>query len=87
MAKIDDLEKRIQKLEENSIKFPIDVKFLQALNQAYIAGVFDRFNVGRLVLTPGNAVNPSQEGEIVFHATTPSLKVLLGGVVKTITVS
>lgn len=85
--KIAQLESRIAQLEKDSVKFPIDIVFLRALNEAYIAGAFDQFNVKRLVLTPGQAINPALEGEIVFHKTTPSLKVLLGGVVKTITVS
>lgn len=84
------MEERIKKLEERIAKLE-SKQFsnisMGELNQAMIPYYFNKFNVRRLLLTTGNAVNPTVEGEIVYHSTTPSIKVLLNGTVRTINVT
>jgi len=96
--KIIELERKVAILERQALKLPLSPASAGALNQSFISTLFDKFNVRilnlldgklnvqRLFLTTGNAVNPTVEGEIVYHSTTPSLKIFLGGTVKTFTI-
>ncbi len=85
--RIQQLEKRIAELEAKLGREQFDNTSMGKLNQAMIPYYFNKINVRRVFLTTGNAVNPSQEGEVVYHSTTPSIKVMLNGVVRTFTVS
>lgn len=85
--KFQELENKIKLLERMLLKMPLDPQALGALNQALISGDIEQINIRRVILRKNGATNPIKEGEIIYHDTTPSLKVLLGGVVKTINVS
>ena len=85
LKRIELLEKKMNQME--TLKLPLSPTVMGAINQAFISYFFNKFNVRRLLLTAGNAVDPVVEGEVVYHSTTPSIKVMLGGTVKTITVT
>lgn len=85
--RITELENQVKALQGLILKLPLSPAAIGALNQAFINSNFDKFEVRRLLLSTGQAVNPTKEGEIVYHSTTPSLKIMLNGAVKTITVS
>ncbi len=97
MDKVQQLEERILKLEqllaeekkarETAVNETFTPSWMGMLRELFKAFYFDKFNVRRLLLTTGQAVNPSVEGEIVYHSTTTSIKVYLNGAVKTFTVS
>jgi len=83
--KINELEQRIKTLENSSLSFPISPSGAGSLNQSFISSFFERFNVRRLFFTTGQSVNPSVEGEMVYHESSKTLKVRLGNIVRTIT--
>lgn len=87
MDKYAELQKRIEKLEAQQLQLPIDVASMQALNQAFISNKFDSILVDSIFLTTGNSINPSKEGQIVYHENggTQQLKVFIDGAVKVFT--
>lgn len=86
--RIKKLEEKVAKLEKESIKFPLDIVFMQALSQAMISFGFDKIRVRRVILTPSRlTTNPAEEGEVLYHGTTPSIKIYIAGAVKTFTIT
>lgn len=92
MDKIQELQQQIdelkKKVETQQLYLPIDIPSMQALNQALISNKFNRVMTDSVFLTTGNSVNPSIEGQVVYHnnSGSPVLKVYINGAVKTFTV-
>lgn len=87
MATLEELQQRIEKLEQQQLTLPIDVASMQALNQAFISNKFNAVLTDSIFLTTGNSVNPTKEGQIVYHENggTQQLRIFIDGVVKTFT--
>lgn len=76
-----------KEMKRQQLKMPIDEASMQALSQALLNVIMEKVNARSIVFTTNEATDPTTEGQMVYHSTTPSIKVLLGGVVKTITVT
>lgn len=76
-----------KEMKRQQLSMPIDEASMQALSQSLLNVIMEKVNVRSIVFTTSEATNPTIEGQMVYHGTTPSIKVLLGGVVKTITVT
>jgi len=82
--KVEELTTWKAERMRQQLSLPLDPSSIEVLNQAFINSNFSKFEVKRLILTAGATDDPAVEGELVYHGTTPSIKVLLG-TVKTIT--
>lgn len=76
-----------KEMKRQQLSMPIDEASMKALSQALLNVIMEKINARSIVFTTNEATDPTFEGQMVYHSTTPSIKVLLGGTVRTITVT
>ena len=75
--------------EAKQLKLPLDYTSERILNESFRTVTFHTMNITNSNITTGNSIDPSKEGQIVYHENggTPLLKIYIGGAVKTFTVT
>lgn len=83
--RIKKLEDKIAELERQQLRLPIDTPSMKAITEGFRTVRVPRIYVDNIFLTTGNSVDPSTEGQIVYHENggTQVLKVYIDGAVKT----
>lgn len=71
--------------EQNQLKLPVGVSSVQALAQSLVDQPLPKINVKSIFLKTGFSDEPRVDGQIVYKESTDTLRVMLGGVLKTIT--
>ncbi len=82
---IAELQKWKEDKERQQLSLPLDPASLQILSQALISGQIDKVILKSLFLKTNASDEPLVDGQIVYKKSTETLKVMLGGVLKTIT--
>jgi len=87
--KVDKLLQWMEERKRQQLSLPLDVPSISVLNEAFKTRYFDVVKTRELFLKPGFSVNPSSEGQILYHENsgTQVVKIYLDGAVKTITTS
>lgn len=87
MDKIQELEERIAKLEKQPLQLPVEPSSMRAITEGLRNVRIPRVYADNIFLTTGNSIDPTTEGQIVYHenAGTQILKIYIDGAVKTFT--
>lgn len=84
IRKVDELYKWMQDRKRQQLTLPLDIASVSVLNEAFRSRYFDVVKTRELFLKPGFSVNPSVEGQIVYHENsgTQEIRAYVDGAVK-----